>query len=780
MPLLQSSFTKHPLAVIALSAVAGVLVADHVGGASWIWFAGATLLLGFALWRASAASVIAATGLVFGFIHLVCLSNARDHPLRSLLKPGEKVTAVLHGTFLRAPMVREDDPARRQASFQVSAIELPTRGKCVTGTAELRVWLDDPLFDPRGGEYRLEGALTLTPRAWNPTLFDPIVMALQQGIIGDFTLHHATSEHGESFSPWLAMLHTAERSRDWIAQQVTRGIEDDAIPSTVITTMALGTSDSRATEIAEPFRQTGTLHIFAVSGLHVSLLAVIGWALLRPFGLGRKRALAILIPALFGYAFITGWAPSAARAAWMSAIMLAGPLLNRRARVLNNLGAAALVILASDTLQMFQPGFQLSFIVLAVIALAAGPLTSRFKAWSSLDPFLPPTVADASQRFGAWTRRWLVGTLCTSTVAWLGSLPLMIAHFHSCTPIAIVANGVLVPLSSLALLIVVLSMLFGLTGLHSLQELLNNSNWAIAKLMMLCSTWFAAIPGGNFALSTDSLRAKPAFSLTVLAMPPGEAAQLLASEDQHWLLDCGHDKSFRRNVQAFLQHDEIVRIDALVLSHADIQHIGAAPALLALNPLAATFVGPHEPWRLDSRATAMWQTVHWLEAHHREPLRLVEDDAIHEGHSTLHVLYPRLSDVHDKADDRSLVVRIDHGPFRILWCNDAGFITEKVLLDRCAPSDLRCDVIVRNQHVADYSALSEFLLAVRPRAIVSSNAPAIAEECLPPKLRAHCAARGIALFDQHETGCVRIEEVSGKLRVSAWLTGQRIELDPEP
>ena len=62
--------------------------------------------------------------------------------------------------------------------------------------------------------------------------------------------------------------------------------------------MALGVTDETSAELQRPFRNTGTLHIFSVSGLHVALISAIGWMFLSAFGVGRTLALFILIPAL--------------------------------------------------------------------------------------------------------------------------------------------------------------------------------------------------------------------------------------------------------------------------------------------------------------------------------------------------------------------------------------------------------------------------------------------------------------------------------------------------
>ena len=77
----------------------------------------------------------------------------------------------------------------------------------------------------------------------------------------------------------------------------------------------------------------------------------------------------------------------------------------------------------------------------------------------------------------------------------------MLLEFHSVTPISVLANLVLVPLSFISLFTVVLSLITARLGLVALQVLFNNANWLLAHAMMTSATWFAAIPGGNFAVA---------------------------------------------------------------------------------------------------------------------------------------------------------------------------------------------------------------------------------------------------------------------------------------
>lgn len=765
---------RNPLALVALAAVAGIALVDHGWGTGIGIFAGVMIL--WTLWHPCLWRLLVAAGLVYGSVHQAGMQETSDHPLRGLLKPGQRITAEVRGEFQQVFVDQGRETGPQLSSLQAFEVLLPTRRIKITGVTGLRVWMDSKTAILSGGVYKLRGTLSLVQRPWNPTLFDPVQTALRQGIVGDFSPEQCQCLEPK-FSLRLELLRLAAECRQWIARQLSLGIEDQEMPRTLVTTMALGTAESDTADLEEPFRNSGTLHVFAVSGLHVGLLAAIGWTFLRCTGLRRGRATAVLIPLLFGYAFITGWVPSAARAAFMAAIMLAGPLLNRQSRLLNSLGAAALILLACDSLQLFQVGFQLSFGVLAAIAVGARWLSRPLEPWTELDPFLPPSLANWRQNFSMNIRRHCASLLTTSTAAWIGSAPLMIHHFHACTPVSVLANGLLVPLSFLSLLTVALSLIAALFQLSWIQVCFNHANWLWAHLMLASASGFSALPGSHFALSPAVLKPAPMASLSVLSMPPGEGAQVLTTGGTTWLLDCGGVQHHRRNILPFLRLEDVAKIDGLVLSHADANHAGAAVKLSESWGDPRAMSGFHEPWRLDSRATALWQLHDALLSHGRGIQALHAGDDVPLGQVRMRVLYPTAEDRQDKADDRALVARFDCSGFRVLWCNDAGFITEKALLQRWAPDELHCHVLLRNQHGSDWSALTEFLNAARPRVVVTSNSPAIASERMPTQLSMWCQRHGVHLFDQSVCGMVRLViEETDELQISAWLTDESLTL----
>ena len=116
-----------------------------------------------------------------------------------------------------------------------------------------------------------------------------------------------------------------------------------------------------------------------------------------------------------------------------------------------------------------------------------------------------------------------------------------------------------------------------------------------------------------------------------------------------------------------------------------------------------------------------------------------------------------------------MVAQIDHLGWRILLMSDAGFATEKWLLEHCRYLD--SDVLVKGRHQSDYSGLPEFLSAVSPRAIISTNATFPEGEAIPDGWRSTVDATDAALFDQARTGAVEISITEDDLVLSGYANG---------
>ena len=177
---------------------------------------------------------------------------------------------------------------------------------------------------------------------------------------------------------------------------LTRGLEDSPDVTALINGMALGLRHEAPNDIEDPFQQTGTLHLFAVAGLHVGIIAQLLWILASLLRLPRLAAAALIIPCLFFYSAITGFHVSSLRAATMAAFLLGGIFFDRPVLALNSLAGAALLILAFDTNQLFTSGFQLSFAVVGAILVWQNSIFRVLLRPAETDPFLPRSLVSRS------------------------------------------------------------------------------------------------------------------------------------------------------------------------------------------------------------------------------------------------------------------------------------------------------------------------------------------------------------------------------------------------
>ncbi len=164
-------------------------------------------------------------------------------------------------------------------------------------------------------------------------------------------------------------------------------------PLQLLWAMTLGWKTALSGEVAEPFMRSGTMHVFAISGLHIALIAAILVKLLRVLGVPRALCGVLIIPAIWLYTGLTGWQASAIRATIMSTVIIAGWSIKRPSDLVNSLAASGLLILLWDPQQLFQASFQLSFVVVLSLAVV-GPFLIQYRdlRWLRYDPFLPESL----------------------------------------------------------------------------------------------------------------------------------------------------------------------------------------------------------------------------------------------------------------------------------------------------------------------------------------------------------------------------------------------------
>lgn len=771
----------NPLTVLGLAAVTGVIMADWLGlKLSPLLLVALAVAFWFGWRRRTLLNWLPFVFAAFMTLHGWHLRQTFFHPLREqLLSMPDRPHAV--GVKARLyPWAEGAEIDEARAIGEITELRWGSSGRYKPVSAQITIALPHGFRLTEPGVHELEGKLSLPRSPQNPGQFDPAGYGLRMGCVALVQAHSVRLLKPEPWSPGFHLLRWAEASRQWISKALALGIETREQDTAVLLAMALGASDAAGEDIEDAFRDSGTLHIFAVSGLHVVMLAAVAAFLLRWLGVGKSRAVGWLIVIVFGYAYITGWRPSAARAAFMIAMVLIAPWWNRKSCVQNSLGAAVLILLAYDTHQLFQPGFQLSFLVLWSIAFFAAPMLSALNPWTELDPFLPPQLASRRQRLSAWSRQFLASLSCVSAAAWIGSLPLTLGHFRTVTPVGLVANLLLVPISGFSITASCVSVCCAAVGFSTGQVLANIANAWLARLMVMLATWFSSLPLANFTLDLRFEKEPPPVELQVFHLPGGGASSHLRAGDSQWLIDTGNVRAWRGVLRPFFRRQGINHLDGVILTHGDIAHVGAADLAYQFGaPRLHTSV--HEPWLLDPSFVSMQRladkvpvdSLGWHRHHMEDVIEIQPAGPLHVSATVLH---PMLSDRSGKADDRGLVLMMQIAGMRVLWLGDAGFITEKKLLERHVP--LACDILIRGQHSADISGMTELLIAAHPQVIISSNDSRYPEETLPQRVRDYCTKQKIQLFDLEVCGSVNIGVTPSGMKVKAFRNGQEAVITP--
>lgn len=252
------------------------------------------------------------------------------------------------------------------------------------------------------------------------------------------------------------------RCRDRAAEVLRLGIEDMPEETSLLLAMTLGYRAELSKSLSNSFKRAGTVHLFAISGLHVGAIALILVYLMSFIGLSRKFVIIPLAPLLAAYVYMTGMQPSAIRAAIMISFFYLAPLFGRRPDVINSISATVIAIIAVNPLEILELGLVLSFSMVLGIVIFTGPVSTLLKKlFSNPDEEREHKLALQSEASGdpdilvdRWPRdfliklrSFLVELFSAAIAAALVSFPLTAYFFGILTPYSIIANVVVVPLA---------------------------------------------------------------------------------------------------------------------------------------------------------------------------------------------------------------------------------------------------------------------------------------------------------------------------------------------
>jgi competence protein ComEC len=692
----------------------------------------------------------------------------RDHLAALVCEP---MLVRLHGRVLETPVVRRPGGSMAAFHYRRPAAYFPLRvesiaqsgGRVLPCRGEVMVRVEEPVAVVAGTGVEVTGLL-LPPRPpRNPGELDGVRYARatgQAGLLnvprGDLVRVTSVPRGGAvaAFRPWLRA-----RAGDWLAAGL--GPRADPQRRALLESLLLGERGPDLAGLQDSVRRVGLAHFLAISGLHLGVLAGLVLLGARALGLGDRGQGVVTIGVVILYLALVEVRMPVLRAGCMAIAASLGLACGRRYNVGSLLAASAVGLLWWQPSEILSPGFQLSFgVVLGLVYL--GPVLRR--RW-----FGAPNLLAASR--GQMVREWLKSTWATAVVAWAVATPIAAWHWGLLWPLApplsvaalpvvaaVLALGyatiilaAVVPAASLVvgvatgfcadvlialidaaralpgvtLPVPVPSVAWSITcaawvsawvvfGLRSGTSLASGRGRALlraAGLILTLWLWWPALRGAGAGLSID-----------MLAVGDG-SCYLVRSGRSAVVFDAGSSSrtdAGRRLVVPALRRLGVCRLDAVVVSHANLDHYSAVLEIADAFVPRVVIVTPHlvAAGREDPQGPVAYLLTA-LEQRGVTVERLEAGEVRDFGSTRWTWLHPRADDDFEAVNDRSMVVCVESAGGSLLLTGDIQAGAMAALQQRARA--VAVDVLELPHHGTHHSRAVAFVETVGPRVVLQST-----------------------------------------------------------
>ncbi|MFQ6678249.1 MAG: DNA internalization-related competence protein ComEC/Rec2 [Fidelibacterota bacterium] len=396
----------------------------------------------------------------------------------------------------------------------------------------------------------------------------------------------------------------------------------------LLSALILGDKSDVDPSIKESFVKTGVIHVLAVSGLHVGYVLIVLLLIKNMFHLPWGADRIVVILGLIIFVILTGGKASVVRATIMAALYVMAPVFNRTANIWNIIGGAAMGILCFRPLDLFDLGFQLSFLAVASIIF--------FYNW--FETILPEKLKVSN--IGHKVPQFIWGLFLVSIAAQIGTLPLTILVFGKFPLIALIANVLIVPL--IGVLVGIGFFILFLGWIPGIGYVLGNTAWLIAKIITFNTHLFSTFSFSTLKMSFtpyemiayylvllsivlffNEIRRKYGFliilfvlnysvwkwafnekTLDVIFLDVGQGDGIIVKlpDDKIMLIDAGERNRYndmgKDVVLPVLTYLGIHELNWVVMSHPHNDHIGGIVSLLGevkIDTLWDTYL-PYKSW----------------------------------------------------------------------------------------------------------------------------------------------------------------------------------------
>ncbi|SDZ24663.1 DNA internalization-related competence protein ComEC/Rec2 [Thermoactinomyces sp. DSM 45892] len=797
---------NRPLVKVAIGWLMGVLCVEFTGSQWLLYTCGfIAVLVSRVLFITSKVGrsylLIALTCTVSGFVYsFTMLQNVSKLPI-----PLDEDIHVI-GTIESKP-IRDGDQLRfdlklSQIRHQSQWFYTKERIRVVIKIASFEQWKQSKQVR-RGWVIQSPLQMERPPLPRNPGAFHYRYYLQQQSIfwIGKATGLHNLKQIGieSSLMTWIDQAH------QWFSDQIEHLYADTEVQG-FMKGLLLGDRYDVPMEWEAQYQALGLVHILSISGFHVSLLVAAIFWMLRYVGITREKSAWLILSLLPFYVLLTGAEPPIVRAGIVSGMMCLAIAWRKEKDILSFLCLAGMMQLCFEPLLIFNPGFQLSYVVTAALIVGTTPLAERFP----------------------YGYEWLRYTVAGASVAQAASFPLLVYYFHESSLFSLMANVLFAPFFSVVVLpigyggLLVSFLVFsvgvwlaqGLTwmvqvsqsGIEWLQQVGGhlfsfahpNWIWLLVYILLMVGSWwtwvsvrylYSKIPWMISGVWVCWIgvgvygNVWPAsyHEITMIDVGQGDAFFIRTKSGKSILIDGGGRLSYpqkewqeRRDpfdvgedvVVPFLTYQGVNQIDLLVSTHGDADHLQGLGAVVRRfsvekvirNPLP-TISKLERDWIREVRARDI--PIHMV------PMGQVWE--IEPGFS-ITFLYPDLRDeelYEGTSNNAGLVLLFTIDQKHILFTGDIEKHAEEKLLQSWNLPKI--DIYKVAHHGSKTSSTEAFIHQIRPRYALVSTGEKNLYGHPSPEVIGRLQKAGTKIYRTDQMGAVTIRINQEEVRFSSML-----------